>query len=298
MQAAATAGSVRCLEMLSSVDCPVDAEAASEAANAGQLEALKWLCANDCPIDVEQISCRAVSSGNVEMIQFVHSELSAQYTEQNLRTAVQYTEFDSEHLTHLSVVQYLVQQHGLTITTEMCQLAVYQHSLSLLQWLLDTQGLQLSTELYGYAFICSQSKDDLETIRWLREVAHCPWDTMHLSRQALQRHSLDVLDYMQQQGVQYTADELTSLLAYAGCKDVTKKQTCVRDDDVPLHLAVIQGIAWLRQRGAAWPAVLAWHRESDDQSVPWVQKEVIAWVREQGCTAPKAKRPWEMRWPG
>ena len=126
----------------------------------------------------------------------------------------------------------------------------------------------------------------METIRWLREVADCPWDTMALSRVTLQRRNLGLLDYMQAQGVQYTANELTALLAHAGCDDVTKVHFFVRAENASQRTTVEQGITWLRNKGAEWPAMLAWHRETDGQMVPWVQLEVIDWARQHGCTAP------------
>jgi hypothetical protein len=84
------------------------------------------------------------------------------------------------------------------------------------------------------------------------------WDTDMVCSSAAMGGSVDVMVYLQQQGIQFTADVLKDMLDHAGVHN---------------KLAATQ---WLRQQGAEWPAVLrAW------------PGEVLAWARAEGCTSPR-----------
>jgi hypothetical protein len=71
--------------------------------------------------------------------------------------------------------------------------------------------------------------------------------------------SVDLLNYMQQEGLEFTATRLTGMLRMAGACS---------------HLSAAQ---WLRQHGAEWPAVL------QDIGLFWTG-DVLAWARAEGCT--------------
>jgi hypothetical protein len=62
--------------------------------------------------------------------------------------------------------------------------------------------------------------------------------------------------------VRATGESLTAMLNAAGSHG---------------HLAAAQ---WLRQQGAAWPAVLRVNRDY------WWSGAVLAWARAEGCTSP------------
>jgi hypothetical protein len=97
------------------------------------------------------------------------------------------------------------------------------------------------------------------TLRWLRE-QDCPWyaDTVHLA--AAQGGSVEALQFLQQQGIVFDADMLNEMLCTAGAYN---------------KLAAAK---WLRQQGAAWPAVLMWKWQS------W-SGESLLWARAEGCTS-------------
>jgi hypothetical protein len=63
--------------------------------------------------------------------------------------------------------------------------------------------------------------------------------------------------YVQQQGIVFTADELTVMLNIGAASN---------------KLAAAQ---WLRQQGAEWP----------DSLYCWSQ-DIVAWARLEGCTSP------------
>ena len=88
--------------------------------------------------------------------------------------------------------------------------------------------------------------------------------------------SIDVLKFLDAEGVVFSAAELTSLLSAAGYMSV-----------VQYGAGVNEGIAsarWLRNQGAAWPAVLGWYDVDTDEMHPWPRK-LVQWARAQGCTS-------------
>jgi hypothetical protein len=75
------------------------------------------------------------------------------------------------------------------------------------------------------------------TLRWLHEHG-CPWDARGIAQYAVRGGSADVMTYLQQQGIVFTAGMLRDMLQMAG---VYNKLAAAK---------------WLRQQGAEWPAVL------------------------------------------
>jgi hypothetical protein len=100
----------------------------------------------------------------------------------------------------------------------------------------------------------------IDTLRWLHEHG-CPWDAAALSSEAARAGRLEVMAYLQQQGV-LTAAAVTHMLLLAGVHN---------------QLPAVQ---WLRQQAAAeWPPVLQWRQRL------W-KGAVLEWARAEGCTAP------------
>jgi hypothetical protein len=99
-----------------------------------------------------------------------------------------------------------------------------------------------------------------DTLRWLHEHG-CPWIPNGVYLSAAKGGSIDALSYLQQQGIEFTAERLTAMLLRAGAYS---------------KLAAAQ---WLRQQGAEWPDVL------NVDNAEW-SGEVLAWARAAGCTSP------------
>ena len=130
-----------------------------------------------------------------------------------------------------------------------------------------------------YQDVCGwfERTEALALVRWLHETAHCPWDVMQLAKAAVESEitsNLQVLDYMKEQGVVWSAHQLTTLLQYAG----------TRIQGVP-------SVEWLRNEGAAWPDVLAWvygqwdNLDDDEHQFDccWTP-EAVEWARAQGAS--------------
>jgi hypothetical protein len=100
----------------------------------------------------------------------------------------------------------------------------------------------------------------VDTLRWLRERG-CPWVPSVVSRCAAAGGGVDVMLYLQQQGIVFDAELLTEMLTDAGAYN---------------KLAAAQ---WLRQQGAEWPAVLC-----SILSQQW-SGDTLAWARAEGCTS-------------
>jgi hypothetical protein len=98
------------------------------------------------------------------------------------------------------------------------------------------------------------------TLRWLREHG-CPWQIEDVCLFTAAGDSVDVMVYLQQQGVLTDAALLTRMLNIAGAHN---------------KLAAAK---WLRDQGAAWPAALRW------QPKQW-SGETLTWARAEGCTSP------------
>jgi hypothetical protein len=98
------------------------------------------------------------------------------------------------------------------------------------------------------------------TLRWLRERG-CPCDDDQLHIPAAVGGSVEVMVYLQQQGLIARTSALTEMLRVAGAYQ---------------HLAAV---TWLREEGAQWPTVLC-------RSARQWSGDTLAWARAEGCTSP------------
>jgi hypothetical protein len=80
---------------------------------------------------------------------------------------------------------------------------------------------------------------------------------IHLA--AAEGGSVDAMEYLQQQGIVFTANMLTHMLNAAG-----------KYNKLP-------AARWLRQQGAEWPRRLYWYGV-------W-SEDALEWARAEGCTS-------------
>jgi hypothetical protein len=121
---------------------------------------------------------------------------------------------------------------------------------------------------YLYATDCGWSmwtceaaadSDHASILRWLRE-HDCPWDEDRMHTDAAEGGSVDVMLYLQEQGIVFDADMLVEMLNIAGAYN---------------NLAAAK---WSRQQGAEWPEVLCYR----DQKWPVA---MLDWAGPAGCTS-------------
>jgi hypothetical protein len=101
-----------------------------------------------------------------------------------------------------------------------------------------------------------------ETLRWLREHG-CPWYKGRMPLVAAESGSVDMMLYLREEGIVFSADMLREMLKTAGACN---------------KLAAAQ---WLRQQGASWPEVLR-ARTRVKNDVAW-SGDVLLWARAEGC---------------
>ena len=185
-------------------------------------------------------------------------------------------------------------EHGYSWdSTDICKSAVYSHNAELMAWLVQQPGVELTADVMATAaqsgdkamcelLLANQCPLDVqcclcaaqagihkhgnfELLRWFRQ-HNCPWWVEDLAHQAAQDGSIALLEYMQQEGVEFTVELLTELLSVAGAFN-------------RLTLAKL-----LREQGAEWPAELRAQGDyyEDDQ---W-SGDVLEWARAEGCDSP------------
>eukprot|EP00953_Heterococcus_sp_UTEX-ZZ885_P013663 7802-Heterococcus_DN1.PRE.3 len=187
-------------------------------------------------------------------------------------------------------------EHGCSLVRErhnICETAARSHNAELMEWLIEQPGVQLTTKTMQtaaesgdramcellYANSCpwdndccffaaqriSQRGDDAELLLWLRQHG-CPWWAQDIAYLAAHSNSVVLLEYMQQNGVVFTTEQLTELLSSAGAFDS------------------LTTAKWLREQGAEWPAVLQNCGQYSDGE-QW-HGDTLAWARAEGCDSP------------
>ena len=182
-------------------------------------------------------------------------------------------------------------EHGCTLIDEnddICEAAASSHNVDLMAWLIQQPGVELTAfamcaaaEIgdiamceFLHANQCPWDEEcclsaahtrllrhgELDMLRWFREHG-CPWDTDELAHQAAECDSVALMEYLQQQGVVFNAEQLSELLNAAGAR------------------GNLTAAKWLRGQGAEWPAVLS------DIMFKWYG-DTLAWARAEGCTSP------------
>jgi hypothetical protein len=162
----------------------------------------------------------------------------------------------------------------------MCEPAAASSNIEMMSWLIHQPGVQLSARMMAAA-VCSGNvamcellyenecpwdeevcnttaeRDKADMLRWLREHG-CPCDTLGVAHTAVFLNTAAILEYLQQEAVVFSAEQLTQWLRSVGARGNLAMAKC------------------LRQQGAEWPAVL--HR--------W-EGGVLAWARAEGCISPE-----------
>jgi hypothetical protein len=214
---------VPALRYLRTEGCRWDVRLCRAAAAGGALDALCWMRENGCPWDSRKILSAAASSGSIELVEWV------------------------------------LQQPGVPASSEVLAAAAQHGHTALCVHLLQHQQFQL---LNVSACLGAVKGGHLDTLRCLRRLG-CPWFADDVRRNAAQKGSIAVLQYIQQQGLLATAAQLTDVLQIAGA------------------YTRLEAVQWLRAQGAHWPNTLRYNTKC------W-SGDVLAWARLQGCPAAHA----------
>jgi hypothetical protein len=252
---AAMSGSIAVLEWLKQQGVTLTGYASNLAAQYGHMHVLQYLHAEGCEKG-RSVCYAAADNGDLEMLKWARKH------------------------------DYPWDQHGPNNVVFVCGAAAGSYNIELMAWLIQQPGVQLSAGLMAAAagvgditmcefLLANQcpwsehtclhaaNRGEVDMLRWLREHG-CPCNTVEVADVAASLYRVAVLEYLQQEAVVFTAEQLTQMLNVAGIHG---------------SLATAQ---WLRQQGAQWPAVL---RSDLYHNWKWKGK-TLAWARAEGCISP------------
>ena len=293
MRSAARSGNVPLLQYLHDSGFSIPGRAVDSAMMHGNLDALKWLLAHGCELDMASADDSAAYGKNVELMRWLHEEKGLQYDEATMIAAA-----DGGNL---EVMKYFLLEHGCMLTIDVWFHAVGRDDLSLadLNYLLQhTEADQLIEELYESMIRSGGNHNPgqisgtcwfdqalrLQKIKWLHETAHCPWIPFHIACEALAPYArvrvepLVLLNYLEQQGISFSAEQLTELLARTGLQPFERQVGFEHTHDP------IPSARWLRDHGALWPDEQGYRRPGANRTHPWCDR-MVNWAASQGCTS-------------
>jgi hypothetical protein len=216
------------------------------AAECNQLSVVQFLRARGCAWDWK-VTGAAVRRGNFEMLLWLRRS--------GCEWKPQYILGDAASSGNIEMTAWVKQQPGV-VCDEYAMAAAAQNGHTAMCEFLRAEQCPWDKDACHDA----ARNGHVHTLKWLHEHG-CPWHAVTLREEAAEGGSVDVMAYLQQEGLLDTAAVLRDMLNIAG---------------VYSNLAAAQ---WLRQQGAKWPAVLR------NAGTAW-SSEMKAWARAQGCRAP------------
>jgi hypothetical protein len=248
---AAGGGSIVLLQWLAAAGCAFDRRTSYHAALAGHMHVLQFLLQKGCRFDKDCVDA-AAERGDLAMVQWL------------LQHDCPWRKTEVVHIAAASgsvaLMERLLLEHAIVMTGELMASAAEVGQLAMCQYLRE-QGCPWSAR----ACLDAAGAGHCEVVRWLHS-AGCPWQLAadplnNIAERTAFGGSVDLLQYLLQQGMLTGGGLLTQALAAAGAQG--RREAAV----------------WLRQHGAEWPADLRC------RTVPW-SRDMIAWARAEGCCAP------------
>jgi hypothetical protein len=221
---AARSGNISMLDWLKAQSwCAFNDDACAGAAEGGHLAALQHIRSEGCSWEEDSIACDAARGGSIEVLDWLLQQ----------------------------------QQQGIDIDATVMMMAAFGGQTAMCQHL---RSIGCSWD----AGACDQAADfgHFDTLRWLREHG-CPWDVSAVCLIAAFCGSIDILEYIIEQGEVLDAELLSKALNMAGAFDQ------------------LQAAQWLRQHGAQWPILLG---HGEHYVLDW-KPAALAWARAEGCTS-------------
>jgi hypothetical protein len=214
------------------------------AASKNKLSVLQFLRAQGCPWSSQ--TCRLLAeSGELAALQWARTQRCSWD-----RYSISSSAVGSGNL---EPVKWVQQQSGVVCDERAMELTAQLGATAMCEFL-RSQWCPWSTRACTTAAVFGR----VDTLRWLREHG-CPWDEADMVPAAVNyRANVELVQHLQQQGLEFTAEMLTGLLQLAGGS------------------SKLAAAKWLRQQGAEWPPVL--------QRWP---AEMLAWATAEGCTSPQ-----------
>jgi hypothetical protein len=218
----------------------------ADAAEGNKLAEVQYLHSEGCPWPAWLME-RALKSGFVELVRWCY-EHGCPWDAAIAPSCA------AETLSgNVELMAWVLQQSDTRLLAEVMRDAAYEGHISMCKYLHQQQCPWNASSTWAAAEV-----GNVDLLRWLSDNG-CPWGNRELWRSGLHSGSVDVLAYLQQQGLLTSAARLAEMLDWAGfCND----------------LAVAK---WLREQDAEWPTEYRWQ--------PW-SDEVLQWAIAEGFTPP------------
>ena len=255
-------------QYLSSINAPYHDDLPQAVSERGLFDMLKHVLDSGCPIrsadgqsaDAGVLAYHAARGSHVTILEWLITEHGVNLSETRALAG-------ASRGGHLSLMDRLMDQHGCEVTVKVCEDAVrhgnktgnLQAAECLLQRGLFIRRPTLYVTALGRCHVTGAAYR-YKVVRWLREVADCPWDAADVAEVCISNRQLDCLQYVHQHAGPFSAEQLTQQLDAAG------SASCDRE-----RMEVAQ---WLLSQGAAWPTQI-----SARWSLP-----AKAWARTAGYT--------------
>jgi hypothetical protein len=245
---AAMGGSIAVLDWLKQQGVTLTGLASDAAAEYGHMHVLQYLHAEGCEKG-PNVCYLAAENGDLGTLKWAF--------EHDYSRGGNPVDESAAASSNTEMMTWLIQQPGVQLTAGTMAAAAWSGNLAMCE-LLHENECPWDEESCITAAKC----DSADMLRWLREHG-CPCNIVQAADAAACMNRVAVLEYLQQDGVLFAAEQLTGLLNTAGVNG---------------SLATAQ---WLRQQGVEWPAVLR-----DDNGHKHWNGKTLAWARAEGCTSP------------
>jgi hypothetical protein len=237
------------------------------AATGNQLPTLQWLCAaaegnvlRDTPQIMTDVAAAAAQYADAMMLQWIFDHYSEQWNEDRVLTvcadAARAATTDNLEWLRARYPQYNV------VDDEVAFAAIEDGAVSSLQWLTVAGMTYTNAQYTDYAISCSQ----YGALRYLIEVANCPWQSQYARRRAAASGGRDVLEWLQQADEEVWTAAIQSQLVY---------EAALTDN--------LDAAKWLRAQGAEWPSgLIVFHGVEYTQKRPFGLR-TMQWALASGC---------------
>jgi hypothetical protein len=248
---AAKSGSVAMLRWLSKAGAAVKGSTFATAVQWGHVDVMEYLHRGrdfDCGWDSSHACHVAAVAGDLDMLSWLADAEEEDFDPEQVAHA-------AAEGGHVAVMQWLG-GGDLELTVHHMANAACAGHLEMVKYLV-AEGSPWNHDTIG----CTAFFGHYELLRWLWEHG-CPHDDRQIGATAAQGGSVHILEYLVEQGLEWSQSMLNAMLLCAGLK------------------GKLEAAQWLRERGAEWPALL----QTAGGDV-WPD-EAVAWARQQGCSAP------------
>jgi hypothetical protein len=194
------------------------------AADCNKLAEVQYLHEQGCPWPSYLLD-RAASKGDFELVRWCY-EHGCPFGDAGMASC------HAAQSSNVELMAWVLQQPGTQVHADDMCYAAWTGCAAMCEFLRAQQCPWDSRSTSAAAHIC-----DVELLRWFFNNG-CPWHVEELCTAAAEGGSIEVLTYLQQQGVLTSTALLTGMLeAATDCNELAAAK-------------------WLRQQGAEWPAVL------------------------------------------